>query len=129
MKVIVQSVHCLTTSLAGNNGPHDAYPNFDTFADDIPIELVYTLEYDGTQSYYLSDLMNKEDIFPPPLHFQKTSTNLQVESDLPIYPSVPKDWNHGPTNPIHIADNDWQEVGGFSYVSVEQRAKIGEQKI
>ena len=51
----------MTARLAMNDGPQDAYHDFDTIVDDIHVESVYTLECDSTQPHYLSDLMNEED--------------------------------------------------------------------
>ena len=54
--------------------------------------------------------MEEEEILPPPLHFRKTSTNLEVGSDSPTYPAVPSDWYHGPTNPVTVPINDCVDV-------------------
>lgn len=67
-----------------------------TFGDEVEYEVVYKLKINGSQSLGLEGLMEKEEILPPFLHFQKTATNLEVGSNLPIYPSVPSDWYYGP---------------------------------
>jgi len=86
------------------------YPGVVTLLDKIEYEAVDDFEFDETQPHGLEGLMNEEDILPPPLHFRKTATNLEVGSDLPIYPSVPNDWYHGPTNPVTVPINDYQDM-------------------
>jgi hypothetical protein len=54
--------------------------------------------------------MDEEEILPPPLHFRKTATNLEVGSNLLIYLAIPSDWYHGPTNPVTVPINDCQDV-------------------
>lgn len=84
-------------------------PSLMTLLDEVEYEAVYNLEIDGTQPHGMEGLLNEEDILPPPLHFRKTSSSLEVRSDLPIYPAVP-DWHHGPTNPITVPINECQDV-------------------
>ncbi len=79
-----------------------------TLVDDISMEDVYGLEIDGTQVE--DTIMKEETILPSPLHFQQTSDGLQVSLDVSIYPSVPNDWYHGPTDLIHVIENDWVKV-------------------
>jgi hypothetical protein len=81
-----------------------------TLVDDISMEDVYGLEIDGTQIEDLDTIMREEIILPSPLHFQQTSDGLQVGLDVSIYPSVLNDWYHGPTDPIHVIENDWVKV-------------------
>ena len=54
--------------------------------------------------------MDEKEILSPPLHFQKTSTNLEGGDDLSIYPTVLSNWYHGPTNPVTVSINDYQDV-------------------
>jgi hypothetical protein len=88
----------------------DDCPDLATLVDDIFVEDVYGLEIDGTQIEDLDAIMREETILPSPLHFQQTSDGLQVGPDVSIYPSVPNDWYHGPTDPIHVIENDWVKV-------------------
>jgi hypothetical protein len=80
--------------------------------DDITSE-AFHLEIDGTQpddwSAYLDEAIVANDL-PPPLHFRRTANGIQVGHDLPIYPPVPNDWYHGPTDPVHVPPADWKEV-------------------
>ena len=105
----VQPMNVITTMHIGQDHI-DAYPGFMTLLDEVEDKAVYNLEVDGTQPHGLESLMSEEDILPPPLHFRKTSSNLEVGSDLPTYPPVPSDWYHGPTNPVTVPINDCQEV-------------------
>jgi hypothetical protein len=84
----------------------DDCPNLATLVDDISTEDVYGLEIDGTQIEDLDTIMKEETILPSPLHFQQTLYGLQVSPNVSIYPSVPNDWYHGPTDPIHVIKND-----------------------
>jgi len=84
----------------------DDCPNLATLIDDISVEDVYGLEIDGTQIKDLDAIMREETILPSSLHFQQTSDGLQVGPDVSIYPSIPNDWYHGPTDPIHVIEND-----------------------
>ena len=52
-KHVIQSVHYVTVRLAMNDGVHDAYLDFITILDDIPVESVNPFECNGTQSHYL----------------------------------------------------------------------------
>jgi len=45
--------------------------------------------------------MVEEDLLPP-LHVRKTTDGLQVGSDVAMYPLVPNNWYHGPSDPIHV---------------------------
>lgn len=45
-----------------------------------------------------------------PLNFRSTSTGIQVGTDLPIYPPIPKDRFKGPTEQPHASPRDWQEM-------------------
>jgi hypothetical protein len=87
----------------------DDCPYLTTLVDDISVEDVYGLEINGTQIRNL-DTMKEKTILPSPLHFQQTSYGLQVGPDVSIYPSVLNDWYHGPTDPIHVIENDWVKV-------------------
>ena len=105
----VQAVNVITTMRAIESSG-DQYHGMATLVDEVEYEVVYNLEIDGTQGLGLEGLMEEDEILPPPLHFRKTSTNLEVGSDLPIYPSVPSDWYHGPTNPVTVPINDCEDV-------------------
>jgi hypothetical protein len=81
-----------------------------TLVDDITYEDVCHLKIDGTHIENLKTLMKEEDMLPDPLHFRRTSSGIEVGYNLPIYPHVPNDWYHGPTNPIHVREVDWKKV-------------------
>jgi hypothetical protein len=97
--------------------------------DDIPSEAFY-LEIDGTQpddwSAYLDEAIVANDL-PPPLHFRRTADGIQVGHDLPIYPPVPNDWYHGPTDPVHVPLADWKEVNIASPEEEPKIIKMGSQ--
>jgi hypothetical protein len=88
----------------------DDCPNLATLVDDILVEDVYGLEINGTQIKDLNTIMREETILQSPLHFQQTSYGFQVGLDVSIYPSVLNDWYHGPTDLIHVIENDWIKV-------------------
>ncbi len=95
--------------------------------DDITYEDVCHLKIDGTHIENLKALMKEEDMLPDPLHFRRTSSGIEVGYNLPIYPHVPNDWYHGPTNPIHVREVDWKKVD-VSYPREEPRfIKVGSQ--
>jgi len=35
---------------------------------------------------------------------------LQVGSNVAMYLSVPSDWYHGPSDPVHVQTSDWKEI-------------------
>jgi hypothetical protein len=105
----VQTVNVITT-LSMKENYQKSCPGLVTILDEIQYEAVYNLEIDGTQPHHLEGLMDEAEFLPPPLHVRKTSTNLEVGNDLPIYPTVPSDWYHGPTNPVIVPLHDYQEV-------------------
>lgn len=122
----IQTTNVITTT-SWTDEHLDPYSNFLTLLDEVEYEAVYNLEMDGTQPYGLEELLNEEDILPPPLHFRKTSTHVEVGSDLPIHPQVPQDWYHGPTDPVHIASKDWQEVDVSLEGEEPRPIKVGSQ--
>jgi hypothetical protein len=82
-------------------------------AVEIPALEAFHLEIDETQVGDLDACLEEAIIandLPPPLHFRRTSEGIQVGHDLPIYPPVPNDWYHGPTDPVHVPPADWKEV-------------------
>ncbi len=105
----------------------DDCPNLATLVDDISVEDVYGLEIDGTQIEDLDAIMREETISPSPLHFQQTSDGLQVGPNVSIYPSVPNDWYHGPTDPIHVIENDWVKVPVHREDEEPKYVKFGSQ--
>ncbi len=102
------SINCITKfSIDESNEPSI---DLATLVDDITYEDVCHLEIDATQIEDLETLMKEEDILLDPLHFRRTSSGIEVGYNLPIYPLVPNDWYHGPTNPIHVREVDWKKV-------------------
>ena len=97
--------------------------------DDIPSEVFY-LEIDGTQlndwSAYLDEAIVANNL-PPPLHFRRTLDNIQVGHDLPVYPPVPDDWYHGPTDLVHVPPTDWKEINIASPGEEPKNIKMGFQ--
>jgi hypothetical protein len=50
-----------------------------------------------------------------------------VGHDLPIYPPVPNDWYHGPTDPVHVPPADWKEVNIAPPSEEPKNIKMGSQ--
>ncbi len=105
----------------------DDCPNLATLVDDIFVEDVYGLEIDGTQIEDLDTIMKEETILPSPLDFQQTSDGLQVSPDVSIYPSISNDWYHGPTDPIHVIENDWVKIPVHQEDEEPKYVKFGSQ--
>ncbi len=102
------SINCITEFFVDESNE----PSIDlaTLVDDITYEDVCHLEIDGTQIRDLETLMKEKDILLDPLHFRRTSSSIEISYNLPIYPPIPNDWYHGPTNPIHVREVDWKKV-------------------
>jgi hypothetical protein len=97
--------------------------------DDILNE-AFHLEIDGIQpddwSAYLDEAIVANDL-PLLLHFRRTVDGIQVGHDLPIYPPVPNDWYHGPTDPVHVPPADWKEVNIAPPGKEPKNIKMGSQ--
>ena len=98
--------------------------------DDISEYDAFHFEIDGTQPERWEDIMNEEVLMkdlPPPLHFYRTSDGIKVGSDLPIYPPVPNDWYHGPTDPVHVRPSDWKKIDLGIPGDEPREIKVGSQ--
>jgi hypothetical protein len=91
------------------------------------VKNVYGLEIDGTQIEDLDAIMREETILPSPLHFQQTLDSLQIGPNISIYPSTLNDWYHGPTDPIHVIENDWVKVPVHHEDEEPKYVKFGSQ--
>ena len=96
------------------------------FLDEIPVETICHLEIDGTQTIDWDSIMAEEDLMPP-LHVRRTLEGLQVGSEVAMYPSVPKDWYHGPSDPIHIRNSKWKEIDVSLPHEEPKLIKVGSQ--
>jgi len=72
-----------------------------TLLDEISLESICLLEIDGTQTMSWNSIIAEEALLLL-LHVRKTSEGLKVGIDVALYPSVPSDWYHGPS--------DWKEI-------------------
>jgi hypothetical protein len=70
------SINCITEFLIDESNEHSI--DLATLVDDITYEDVSHLEIDGTQIEDLEPLMKEEDILPNPLHFRRTSSDIEV---------------------------------------------------
>lgn len=62
-----------------------------TLVDNILYEDVCQLQVDGTQLDDI-DILMYEDELVSPLQFKPTSSSITVGREVPLYPSIPRDW-------------------------------------
>jgi hypothetical protein len=77
--------------------------------DDIPtlkaLHLKIDEAQDGNLNAYLDEAIVANDL-PPPIHFQRTLEDIQVDHELQILPSTPNDWYQGSTDEVHVLQVD-----------------------
>jgi hypothetical protein len=91
--------------------------------DDIPtlkaLHLKIDEAQDGNLNAYLDEAIVANDL-PPPIHFQRTLEDIQVDHELQILPSTPNDWYQGSTDEVHVLQVDWK---GIDLASLEEKLK------